>query len=430
MSNVVVIGSQWGDEGKGKLVDWLADKADAVVRFQGGNNAGHTLVINGKTYKLSVLPSSIIRKDKLSLIGNGVVLDPWAFIKEIDLLREQSIQISPENLKVSEQTTLILPFHQNLDKAREISAKAKKIGTTGRGIGPAYEDKVGRRAIRFGDLANIDTVKERLNSLATHHNALLRGMGIPEFSEQSVLDKLKEIIPQLLPYSAPVWKILNDLNSQGKQILFEGAQGTMLDIDHGTFPFVTSSNTVSAQASSGSGLGPNSINHILGITKAYTTRVGKGPFPTELFDEVGDVLSSKGKEIGTVTGRDRRCGWFDSILVKKSVQINGISSIALTKLDVLTGLANLKICTSYELDNEIIDYFPSSQADQERIKPVYEELVGWDKDIRKCQTRESLPSTCEKYLQRIEQLIGVPISIISTSPERTDTIVISEPFQS
>ena len=429
MTNVIVVGSQWGDEGKGKIVDWLSLQADVIVRFQGGHNAGHTLVINGTTYKLSILPSGIVRKNKICLIGGGVVLDPWAFIEEIKKLREQGVEISPSNLMVSEQATLILPFHRNLDNVRENAARKGKIGTTGRGIGPAYEDKIGRRAIRFGDLAEPNTLKLRINGLLFHHNAILRGMGMKEIVKEEVYQQISEIIPEIIPYSAPVWQILNEFQDQNKKILFEGAQGTMLDIDHGTYPYVTSSNTISAQAATGSGLGPNAVNYVLGIVKAYTTRVGEGPFPTELSDNMGEVLRDRGREIGTVTGRSRRCGWFDAVLVRQAVKINGFSSVALTKLDVLDGVHELQVCIAYKLDGKIIDYLPSSIADQKKVEPVYETIKGWDQAVYGKSSWNDLPEACKLYLKRIEELIGTRVSVISTSPERDHTILLSEPFQ-
>ena len=428
MKSIVIIGSQWGDEGKGKIVDWLAEKADVIVRFQGGHNAGHTLVVDGITYKLSVLPSGIVRPNKLSLIANGVILDPWAFLNEIALLKKQNVEINPLTLKVCEKTALILPVHRNLDQAREELSTGSKIGTTGRGIGPAYEDKIGRRSIRFGDLKDTNTLKERIKNLLIHHNIIRRGMNMPEVSPEKLFSELESIIPELLPYSSPVWLEINKLNKSKKRILFEGAQGTMLDIDHGTYPFVTSSNTVSAQAAIGSGQGPNSIGYVLGITKAYTTRVGEGPFPTELHDDVGVQLGTRGHEVGTVTGRPRRCGWFDATLVKQAVIINGISGIALTKIDVLDHFEELKIGIGYSLDGEIIDYFPSSIEDQKKVVPIFETIKGWDQNVCGMRILSQLPKACINYIRRIEELIETPISIISTSPERNDTILIHDPY--
>jgi len=386
MTNVVVVGSQWGDEGKGKIVDWLCERADVVVRFQGGHNAGHTLVIDGVKYKLSLLPSGIVRGGKLSVIGNGVVIDPVALLHEIDTIRGQGVDISPENLAIAENACLILPVHQRLDQAREEALGKNKIGTTGRGIGPAYEDKVGRRAIRFGDLADPKTLPEKIEKLLFHHNAILRGFGQAEITVEEILTPLLELAPQLTPYSKIVWQLLDEAKQNNQRILFEGAQGTLLDIDHGTVPFVTSSNTVAGQAAAGSGMGPNALSYVLGITKAYTTRVGSGPFPTELFDEVGRGLGERGHEFGTVTGRERRCGWFDAVLVRQAVKVNGIDGIALTKLDVLDGMDELKICTGYELDGQVIKHLPANPDEQTRLIPIYETLEGWTESI------EQIPS--------------------------------------
>jgi len=428
MANVVVIGSQWGDEGKGKIVDWLSERADVVVRFQGGHNAGHTLVIDGVTYKLSLLPSGIVRRSKLSIIGNGVVLDPWALLQEMDTIREKGVEVSPEKLRISEQATLILPLHRNLDQAREKAAGKGKIGTTGRGIGPAYEDKTARRAIRFGDLAEPEHLGTKIDRLLFHHNALLRGMGMEEIGRDQLITELEDVAPKLLPYSATVWQELDQARSQGKRILYEGAQGTMLDVDHGTYPFVTSSNTVAGQAAVGSGQGPSAIDYVLGITKAYTTRVGEGPFPTEQENEVGQTLGERGHEFGTVTGRARRCGWFDAVLVRQAVKVNGISGIALTKLDVLDGFDELKVCTGYRIDGELYDHLPPSTAQQQKVEPVYETLEGWSDSTQGARSWADLPATCIKYVRRIEELIEAPVALLSTSPERDDTILVQDPF--
>jgi adenylosuccinate synthase len=428
MANVVVIGSQWGDEGKGKIVDWLSVRADVVVRFQGGHNAGHTLVIDGITYKLSLLPSGVVRAGKLSIIGNGVVLDPWALLAEIEVLRGQGVAVGPENVRIAENVSLILPLHRNLDKARETALGNAKIGTTGRGIGPAYEDKVARRAIRLGDLSDPQVVSEKLDTLLLHHNALLRGLGMPEVSRDALLADLLAIAPDVLPYADTVWKTLDAARRAGKRILFEGAQGTMLDIDHGTYPFVTSSNTVAGQAAAGSGLGPGSLDYVLGITKAYTTRVGSGPFPTELDDDVGRNLGERGKEFGTVTGRPRRCGWFDAVLVRQAVKVNGIRGIALTKLDVLDGFDKIKVCNGYRLDGEVIDHLPASSVRQFRVEPVYEMLEGWSDSTRGARSWADLPATAVKYIRRIEEIIEAPVHLLSTSPDRQDTIMVRDPF--
>ncbi|MFH1804544.1 MAG: adenylosuccinate synthase [Pseudomonadota bacterium] len=429
MTNVAVVGSQWGDEGKGKIVDWLSERADVVVRFQGGHNAGHTLVIDGTTYKLSLLPSGIVRKNKLSVIGNGVVVDPWALLAEIDRLKGQGVNITPENLRLAENACLILPLHSNLDKAREAAASGgNKIGTTGRGIGPAYEDRVGRRAIRVGELADSELLEAKVANLLTHHNALLRGLGQPEVDGAELLAQLKEIAPKILPFSDTVWKSLNQFKEAGKRILFEGAQGTMLDIDHGTYPYVTSSNTVAGQAAAGSGLGPSGVGYVLGITKAYTTRVGEGPFPSELFDADGETLGARGHEFGVVTGRKRRCGWFDAALVRQSVKVNGIHGIALTKLDVLDGFDEIKICTGYDIDGEIYDYLPANQRLQAKAKPVYETIEGWPGTTQGARSWADLPAAAIKYVRRIEELIEAPVALLSTSPERDDTILVHDPF--
>jgi adenylosuccinate synthase len=428
MANVVVIGSQWGDEGKGKIVDWLSERADVVVRFQGGHNAGHTLVIGNVTYKLSLLPSGIVRPGKLSMVGNGVVVDPWALLSEMETVRGQGVEISPENLRISESVALILPLHRNLDHAREEAAGKGKIGTTGRGIGPAYEDKIARRAIRFGDLADLDILGDKVDRLLFHHNALLRGMSMPEVGRDDILDDLKDVAPKLLPYVSVVWQELDSARRQGNRILFEGAQGTMLDIDHGTYPFVTSSNTVAGQAAVGSGQGPGAIDFVLGITKAYTTRVGSGPFPTEQDNEIGRELGERGHEFGTVTGRPRRCGWFDAVLVRQAVKINGINGIALTKLDILDGIEELRVCTGYTIEGETIDHLPASTVRQAKVEPIYETLDGWQDSTRGARSWADLPAMAVKYIRRIEELIEAPVALLSTSPEREDTILVQDPF--
>jgi adenylosuccinate synthase len=430
MANVVVVGSQWGDEGKGKIVDWLSERADVVVRFQGGHNAGHTLVIDGKVYKLSLLPSGVVREGKLSVIGNGVVFDPHAFVTELEKLRAQGVEVTPDRLKIAENTALILSLHGELDRMREANAaKGTKIGTTGRGIGPAYEDRVGRRAIRVMDLADPDTLPAKIDRLLAHHNPLRRGLGEDELDPKTVLDELTSVADKVLPYMDRVWKVLDDHRRAGKRILFEGAQGTLLDIDHGTYPFVTSSNTVAGQAAAGSGLGPNAIGYVLGITKAYTTRVGEGPFPTEQQNEIGEFLGTRGHEFGVVTGRKRRCGWFDAVLVRQAVAVNGIKGIALTKLDVLDGLDEIKVCVGYLLDGEVIDYLPASQAAQARVEPVYETLEGWKGTTAGARSWNDLPAQAVKYVRYIEELIGAPVALLSTSPERDDTILVTDPFQ-
>ncbi len=429
MANVVVVGSQWGDEGKGKIVDWLSERADLVVRFQGGHNAGHTLVVEGVTYKLALLPSGVVRPGKMGVIGNGVVIDPHALIAEIERLGEQGVDISPANLRIAGNATLILSLHRNLDGLREDAAKAgTKIGTTRRGIGPAYEDKVGRRAIRVMDLANVDSIPDKVDRLLAHHNALLRGLGEPEISRQVVVDELSSIADKILPFHDTVWKLLADAKHDGKRILFEGAQGTLLDIDHGTYPFVTSSNTVAGQAAAGSGLGPGSLDFVLGITKAYTTRVGEGPFPTEQENEIGQFLGEKGHEFGTNTGRKRRCGWFDAALVRQAVSTNGITGIALTKLDVLDGMEELKVCTGYRIDEKVLDHLPASQGQQARVEPIYETLEGWNEPTVGARSWNDLPAQAIKYVRHIEELIGAPVTMLSTSPERDDTILVADPF--
>ena len=430
MANVVVVGSQWGDEGKGKIVDWLSERADIVVRFQGGHNAGHTLVIDGTSYKLSLLPSGVVRPGKLAVIGNGVVVDPHALIAEIGRLAAQGISVTPQNLRIAENATLILSLHRELDGLREDAASnsGTKIGTTRRGIGPAYEDKVGRRAVRMMDLADLETLPAKIDRLLTHHNALRRGLDQPEISHAAVLDELTSIAGQIVPFIEPVWRLLDQRKRAGARILFEGAQGTLLDIDHGTYPFVTSSNTVAGQAAAGSGMGPGSVGYVLGITKAYTTRVGEGPFPTEQKNEVGEFLGSRGHEFGTVTGRKRRCGWFDAVLVRQAVAVNGISGIALTKLDVLDGLDEIKVCIGYRLDGEEIDYLPASQGQQARVEPVYTTIEGWEGTTVGARSWADLPAQAIKYVRLIEELIGAPVALLSTSPEREDTILVQDPF--
>ena len=428
MANAVVIGSQWGDEGKGKIVDWLSERADVVVRFQGGNNAGHTLVIDGVTYKLHLLPSGVVRPEKLSIIGNGVVIDPWEFFEEVDTLKGQGVTVTPDNLRIAENAILILPLHKELDAARERALGKAKIGTTGRGIGPAYEDKVARRAIRVGDLGESDVLMERIDKLLLHHNALQRGMGEVEIDADALKKSLEEIAPKILPFTGVVWQTLDDARRDGKRILFEGAQGTMLDIDHGTYPFVTSSNTVAAQAAVGSGQGPGAIDYVLGITKAYTTRVGSGPFPSELTDDVGRGLGERGKEFGTTTGRPRRCGWFDGVLVRQSVKINGINGIALTKLDILDGMEELKVCTGYMIDGKKFDHLPASLIRQAKAAPIYEVMEGWTKSTQGARSWADLPATAIKYIRRIEEIIDAPVALLSTSPKREDVILVHDPF--
>ena len=428
MSNVAVIGAQWGDEGKGKIVDWLSSRADVIVRFQGGHNAGHTLVIDGKVYKLSLLPSGVVRSGKLSIIGNGVVVDPWHLVAEIESLRREGVSISPESLMIAENATLILPFYAQIDKAREEAREGGKIGTTGRGIGPAYEDKVARRAIRFCDLNQPDTLREKIHNLLFHHNSVLRGLKAPEIDQAAFEKSLADITPKILPYIQPAWRHLHEAQKLGKRILFEGAQGSLLDVDHGTYPFVTSSNTVSGMAAVGSGLGPRDIQYVLGITKAYTTRVGSGPFPTELFDDIGEGIGQRGKEFGTVTGRKRRCGWFDAVAVRQAVMVNGIDGIALTKLDVLDGMEEIKICVAYQLDGKTIDYMPASAELQKRLQPVYETWPGWSDSTKGSRSWSTLTSRAVKYTRRIEELIQAPIAMLSTSPEREDTILVKDPF--
>jgi adenylosuccinate synthase len=430
MANVVVVGAQWGDEGKGKIVDWLSERADVIARFQGGHNAGHTLVIGGKVYKLNALPSGVVRGGKLSVIGNGVVLDPWHLIKEIAAIRGQGVEINPENLMVAENTPLIMPFHGELDRAREeqASGTSAKIGTTGRGIGPAYEDKVGRRVIRVADLADEETLQQRVDRALLHHNALRSGLGMEAIDREALLAQLREIAPEILKYAAPVWRVLNEQRRAGKRILFEGAQGSLLDIDFGTYPYVTSSNVIAGQAATGVGLGPNAVNFVLGIVKAYTTRVGMGPFPTELFDADGDRLGERGREFGTVTGRKRRCGWFDAVLVRQTCALSGMKGIALTKLDVLDGFETLKICVGYDVDGVAYDYLPTQAALQARARPIYEEMEGWSESTAGARSWNDLPGAAVKYVRRIEELIQCPVAMLSTSPERDDTILVTDPF--
>ncbi|MDH7798494.1 MULTISPECIES: adenylosuccinate synthase [unclassified Beijerinckia] len=430
MANVVVVGAQWGDEGKGKIVDWLSLEADVVVRFQGGHNAGHTLVIDGVTYKLSLLPSGIVRPGKLSVIGNGVVVDPVHLSKEIAALRAQGVAISRDNLRIAENAPLILSLHRELDALRENNATAgTKIGTTMRGIGPAYEDKVGRRAIRVMDLADFSTIDMKIARLLTHHNAIRRGLGIAEINPSAIRDELAAVKDEVLSYMDRTWMLLEDLRRDGKRILFEGAQGALLDIDHGTYPYVTSSNTVAANAATGTGLGPKAVQYVLGIAKAYTTRVGEGPFPSELKDATGQLIGERGREFGTVTGRARRCGWFDAVLVRQTVRTSGIDGIALTKLDILDGFKEIKVCTAYRLDGEIIDYLPASQAAQARVEPIYETIEGWEGTTQGARTWADLPAAAIKYVRHVEELIGAPVALLSTSPERADTILVHNPYR-
>ena len=428
MANVVVVGAQWGDEGKGKIVDWLSERADVIARFQGGHNAGHTMVIDGAVYKLSLLPSGIVRGGKLSVIGNGVVLDPWHLVKEMEQLRGQGVTITPETLMVAENTPLILPIHGELDRAREAQNSVAKIGTTGRGIGPAYEDKVGRRSVRVADLADEATLSLRVDRALVHHDALRRGLGLAPVDRDALLAELQAIAPAVLEYAAPVWKVLNEKRKAGKRILFEGAQGALLDIDFGTYPFVTSSNVISGQAATGTGIGPGSIDFVLGIVKAYTTRVGEGPFPAELDDEDGQRLGERGHEFGTVTGRKRRCGWFDSVLVRQTCATSGVNGIALTKLDVLDGFETLRICVAYELDGQRLDYLPIAADQQARCTPIFEEMPGWSQSTEGARSWAELPAEAIKYVRRVEELIECPVALLSTSPEREDTILVTDPF--
>ena len=429
MANVVVVGAQWGDEGKGKIVDWLSERADVVVRFQGGHNAGHTLVIDQEIYKLHALPSGVVRGGKLSIIGNGVVLDPWHLLNEIETIRAQGVRINADTLKIAENTPLILPVHVELDRAREAQTGIAKICTTGRGIGPAYEDKVGRRAIRVSDLADKTTLSNRIDRLLQHHNTLRKGMDLEPIVKSSLLNKLIDIAPRILQFAAPVWKILNDKRKSGKRILFEGAQGALLDIDFGTYPFVTSSNVIAGQAATGSGLGPGGIDFVLGIVKAYTTRVGEGPFPTELDDEYGNKLGERGHEFGTTTGRRRRCGWFDAVLVRQTCATSGVNGISLTKLDVLDGFEKVKICIGYKLDGVLIDYLPTAADQQTRCQPIFEEMDGWSETTEGARSWAELPAGAIKYVRRIEELIECPVALLSTSPEREDTILVKDPFE-
>ncbi len=428
MANVVVVGAQWGDEGKGKIVDWLSERADVVARFQGGHNAGHTLVIDGKVYKLHALPSGVVRGGKLSVIGNGVVLDPWHLLAEIETIRAQGVEITPETLMIAENTPLILPFHGELDRAREAQNSVAKIGTTGRGIGPAYEDKVGRRVIRVADLADDATLCTRVDRALVHHNALRAGLGLEAINRDDLLTRLRALAPQILPYAAPVWKVLNDKRKAGKRILFEGAQGALLDVDFGTYPFVTSSNVIAGQAATGVGIGPGAVDFVLGIVKAYTTRVGEGPFPTELDDADGERLGTRGHEFGTTTGRKRRCGWFDACLLRQTCATSGVTGIALTKLDVLDGFDVLKICVGYDLDGQRLDYLPTAADAQARCKPIYEELPGWSESTEGARSWAQLPANAIKYVRRVEELIDCPVALLSTSPERDDTILVTDPF--
>ncbi len=429
MTNVAIVGSQWGDEGKGKIVDWLSIKADIVVRFQGGHNAGHTLVIDGVTYKLRLLPSGIVRKNKISVIGNGVVIDPWALLDEIDEIKSKGVKVNNKNLIISETASLILPFHRELDEIREDVAGKSKIGTTRRGIGPAYEDKIGRRSIRVIDLRSKKNLDSKLNNVLRHHNSIRRGLGKKLYKKDKIKKELLKIAPKILKFSQPVWKKINEFKLKSKKILFEGAQGILLDVDHGTYPFVTSSNTVASAAATGSGCGPNSINHVLGITKAYTTRVGEGPFPTELKNKIGEHIANKGKEFGTVTSRKRRCGWFDGVLVRQTIKISGIDGIALTKLDVLDELDVIKICVAYEINGKKIDYLPAAVDDQLKVKPIYKTYDGWKSSTVGIKNFDELPKNAKIYIQDLEKFIETKISSISTSPEREDTILIQDPFK-
>ena len=428
MANVVVVGAQWGDEGKGKIVDWLSERADVIARFQGGHNAGHTLVVDGEVYKLHALPSGVVRSGKLSVIGNGVVLDPWHLVKEIATIRGQGVEITPETLMIAENTPLILPIHGELDRAREAQNSVAKIGTTGRGIGPAYEDKVGRRSVRVADLADDKTLELRVDRALVHHDALRRGLGLEAVDRGALIESLHKVREEILPFAAPVWKVMNEARAAGKRILFEGAQGALLDIDFGTYPFVTSSNVISGQAATGVGLGPGAIDFVLGIVKAYTTRVGEGPFPTELHDADGQRLGERGHEFGTTTGRKRRCGWFDATLVKQTCATSGVNGIALTKLDVLDGFETLRICVGYELDGARIDYLPTAADHQANCTPIYEEMLGWSESTEGARSWADLPANAIKYVRRVEELIACPVALLSTSPERNDTILVRDPF--
>ena len=428
MANVVVVGAQWGDEGKGKIVDWLSERADVIVRFQGGHNAGHTLVIDGEVFKLHALPSGVVRGGKLSVIGNGVVLDPWNLLQEIETIRKQGVEITPETLMIAENTPLILPFHGELDRAREGQTDVAKIGTTGRGIGPCYEDKVGRRVIRVADLADAATLELRVDRALVHHNALRAGLGLTPIARDNLIAQLQEVAPKILKYAGPVWKVMNEKRKAGHRILFEGAQGALLDIDFGTYPFVTSSNVIAGQAATGTGIGPGSIDFVLGIVKAYTTRVGEGPFPTELEDDDGQRLGERGHEFGTTTGRKRRCGWFDAVLVRQTCATSGVKGIALTKLDVLDGFDRLRICTGYDLDGTRWDYLPTAADQQARCTPIYEEMPGWSESTEGARSWADLPANAIKYVRRVEELIECPVALLSTSPEREDTILVTDPF--
>ena len=429
MANVAVVGTQWGDEGKGKVVDWLSSRADVVVRFQGGHNAGHTLVIKGTVYKLSLLPSSVVRKGKIGIIGNGVVIDPWAFTEEVQAMRGKGLDITPQNLCVSEGAHLILPIHRELDALRESMQGAGRIGTTGRGIGPAYEDKVARRGIRVSDLKSQAVLKEKIAQLLLHHNALRRGFKEKEISQTALLKNLLEIAPQILPFVQPAWRLLNQARKEGRRLLFEGAQGMALDVDHGTYPFVTSSNTAAAQASLGGGVGASAVDYVLGITKAYATRVGEGPFPSEQSNNIGALLGERGKEFGTVTGRKRRCGWFDAVMVRQAVEVGGIHGVALTKLDVLDGMEEINLCVGYRLGDKKLDYLPAAAAEQAALQPIYQTLEGWSDSTRGARSWNDLPAAAVKYVRYIEELVGAPVVMLSTSPERDDTILMRDPFQ-
>jgi adenylosuccinate synthase len=429
MANVVVVGAQWGDEGKGKIVDWLSEQADIVVRFQGGHNAGHTLVINGETYKLALLPSGVLRPSKLSVIGNGVVFDPRAFLDEVTKLQKQGVAVGPDNLRVAENVTLILPLHRELDSIRENASKATAIGTTQRGIGPAYEDKVGRRAIRLMDLDDLKTMPHKIERLLAHHNAIRRGLSLKEIDGGEILKDLTELAPKVLPYAETVWRLLDQKRREGKRILFEGAQGALLDVDHGTYPYVTSSNTVAAQAATGTGMGPSAVGYVLGICKAYTTRVGQGPFPTEQDNELGRRIGERGREFGTNTGRPRRCGWFDAVLVRQTVRTCGINGLALTKLDILDGFDTIQVCTGYRLDGGEIDHLPAGEGAQSRVEPIYETIEGWKEPTANARSWADLPAQAIKYVRRVEELVGCPIALLSTSPEREDTILVQNPFE-
>ena len=428
MANVVVIGAQWGDEGKGKIVDWLSSRADVVVRFQGGHNAGHTLVVGNNVYKLSLLPSGIVR-GTLSVVGNGVVLDPWHLRDEVTKLRDQGVDITPLNLQIADTCPLILPFHRDLDALREDASGAGKIGTTRRGIGPAYEDKVGRRALRVCDLAHLDKAGPQIDRLLAHHNALRAGFGVEPIDRARLVAELEEIAPFVLPFAKPVWLTLNDARRAGKRILFEGAQGVLLDVDHGTYPFVTSSNVVAGQAAAGSGLGPSATGYVLGLVKAYTTRVGSGPFPTEQDNEIGQRIGERGHEFGTVTGRKRRCGWFDAVLVRQSIAVSGVHGIALSKIDILDGFDEVMICTGYRIGDRVLDHFPAHPSEQAAVEPVYERFEGWQESTHGARSWAQLPAQAIKYIRRIEELVNCPVALVSTSPEREDTILVRDPFE-